>query len=79
MRRKQMVTENIRKQLCDFKRRGKDLKYCINYLVSLICDEYNLTEVILVELQNIGFNEYDIFECLENDFGFKVNKIRQSR
>ena len=74
-----MVTENIRKQLCDFKRQGKDLKYCINYLVGLICDEYNLTEVILVELQNIGFNESDIFECLENDFGFKVNKIRQSR
>lgn len=74
-----MVTENIRKQLCDFKRQGKDLKYCINYLVSLIYDEYNLTEVILVELQNIGFNESDIFECLENDFGFKVNKIRQSR
>ncbi len=74
-----MVTENIRKQLCDFKRQGKDLKYCINYLVSLICDECNLTEVILVELQNIGFNESDIFECLETDFGFKVNKICQSR
>lgn len=74
-----MVTENIRKQLCDFKRQGIDLKYCISYLVSLICDEYNLIEVILVELQNIGFNESDIFECLENDFGFKVNKIRQSQ
>ena len=39
----------------------------------------DMEEVILVELQNIGFNESDIFECLENDFGFKVNKIRQSR
>lgn len=74
-----MVTENIRKQLCDFKRQGIDLKYCISYLFSMIRNEYNLIEVIIVELKNVGFNESDIFECLENDFGFKVNKIRQSR
>ena len=49
-----MVTENIRKQLCDFKRQGIDLKYCISYLVGMICDEYNLTEVILVELKKLG-------------------------
>ena len=68
-----MITEDIRKQLRDFKRQGKDLKYCINYLVCLIKendDEYDFQEVILVEMQNIGFKESDIFKCLENDFGF---------
>ena len=34
-----MITENTRKQLRDYKRHGKDIKYLINYISGLIEDE----------------------------------------
>lgn len=34
-----MITENTRKQLADYRKRGKKLKYLINYLMGLVVDE----------------------------------------
>ena len=34
-----MITENVRKQLRDYKKHGKDLKYLINYISGLIEDK----------------------------------------
>ena len=34
-----MITENVRKQLADYRKRGKKLKYLINYISGLIEDE----------------------------------------
>ena len=34
-----MITENTRKQLADYRKHGKKLKYLINYLMGLIDDE----------------------------------------
>lgn len=37
-----MITKNTRKQLRDYKRQSKGLKYLINYLIGVIDDEDNL-------------------------------------
>lgn len=37
-----MITENIRKQLADYRKHGKKLIYLINYLMGLIDDEDDL-------------------------------------
>ena len=35
-----MVTENIKKQLADFKKQGKSLAYLINYISGMIAVSY---------------------------------------
>lgn len=37
-----MIVENVRKQLADYRKRGKKLKYLINYLMGLVDDEDDL-------------------------------------
>lgn len=64
-----MITENTRKQLRDYKRQGKGLKYLINYLIGVIDDEDNLEEIILKEMKALSFNEDEIVECLKYKFG----------
>lgn len=41
-----MITENTRKQLRDYKRHGKDLKYLVNYLIGVVDNK----EIILREM-----------------------------
>ena len=40
-----MITENVRKQLRDYKRHGKDLKYLINYISGLVENENDFEEI----------------------------------
>lgn len=68
-----MVTENVRKQLRDYKRHGKDLKYLINYLMGLVEDEDDFEEMIIREMKALAFNENEIVECLEYDFAFDMS------
>lgn len=64
-----MITENTRKQLADYRKHGKKLKYLINYLMGLIEDEDAFEEIIIREM----FNEDEIVECLEYHFGFDMS------
>lgn len=68
-----MITGNVRKQLRDYKRHGKDLKYLINYLMGLIEDEDDFEKIILREMKALAFNEDEIVECMEYDFGLDMS------
>lgn len=68
-----MITENIRKQLADYRKHGKKLKYLINYLMGLVEDEDDFENIIIKEMKALAFNEDEIVESLEYDFGFDVS------
>lgn len=69
----EMLRENIRKQLWDYKNQGKDLKYLINYLMGLIEDEDDFENIIIREIKTLGFSEPEIVEMLEYDFSFDMS------
>lgn len=60
-----MITKNTRKQLADYRKHGKDLKYLINYLMELVIDEDDFEEIIIKEMKALGFSEDKIIEYLE--------------
>lgn len=66
-----MVTENVRKQLVDYRKHGKKLKYLINYLMGLVEDDFE--NIIIKEMKALAFNEDEIIESLEYDFGFDMS------
>lgn len=68
-----MITENTRKQLADYRNHGKKLKYLINYLMGIVEDEDDFEEIIIREMKALSFNEDEIVECLEYDFGFDMS------
>lgn len=68
-----MITENTRKQLRDYKRHGKDLKYLINYLMGLVEDEDDFENIIIREMKTLAFNENEVVECLEYDFALDMS------
>jgi len=68
-----MITENTRKQLADYRKLGKKLKYLINYLLGLVEDEDDFEKIILREMKALAFNEDKIVECLKYDFGLYRN------
>ena len=68
-----MVTEATRKQLADYKKHGKKLKYLINSLIGLIEDEDDFENIILREMKALDFTEDEIVECMEYDFAFDMS------
>lgn len=68
-----MITENVRKQLADYRKHGKKLKYLINYLMELLEDEDDFENIIIKEMKALAFNEDEIIESLEYDFGFDMS------
>ena len=68
-----MITENTRKQLADYRKHGKKLKYLINYLMGLVEDEDDFENIIIREMKALAFNEDEIVECLEYHFGFDMS------
>ena len=77
-----IITENTRKQLADYKKHGKKLKYLINYLLGLVEDNYimgliddedDFENVIIREMKALAFNEDEIVECLEYSFGLDMS------
>lgn len=59
-----MITENVRKQLADYRKHGKKLKYLI---------EDDFENIIIREMKALAFNEDEIVECLEYHFGFDMS------
>ena len=51
-----MVTENTRKQLADYRKQGKKLKYLINYLMGFIENEDDFEKIVLREMKALAFN-----------------------
>lgn len=74
---KSHLSESIRKQLKDYKNRGKGLKYLINYMIDLV-DQDDLEQIIISEMKELAFNEDEIVEILEYDFGFDMSWHPQS-
>lgn len=68
-----MITKNTRKQLADYRKHGKDLKYLINYLMELVINEDDFEEIIIKEMKKLGFSEDEIVEMLEYDFGLDMS------
>ena len=68
-----MVTEATRKQLADYKKHGKKLKYLINYLIGFFEDEDDFENIILREMKALDFTEDEIVECMEYDFAFDMS------
>lgn len=59
----------LRKQLFSYKRKGKDLKYLINYLFTIYDDERKVID----ELIPLGYSENEIVEMLEYDFALDMS------
>lgn len=70
-----VFSENIRKQLIDFKGNGKPLKYLINY----IPDDYFDERKIIAELTELGYDTEEVVQCLEHDFGFDMKRLCNPR
>lgn len=68
-----MMTETTRKQLADYRKNGKKLKYLISYLMGLVEDEDDFEKIILKEMKALAFNEDEIVHCLEYDFGLDMS------
>lgn len=68
-----MITENVRKQLADYRKHGKKLKYLINYLMGVVEDEDDFEEIIIREMKALAFNEDEIVECMEYNFGLDMS------
>ena len=73
-----MVTENIKKQLADFKKQGKSLAYLINYISGMIEKEDDYENIILKEMKSLAFDEKKIVECLEYKFSLDISWHKKS-
>ena len=67
---------NLEKQLRDFKKQGKPLKYLINYMLSM--EQYDEMDVLNMMIR-IGYNESEIIETLEYDFAIDMSEYKESR
>ena len=61
---------NLEKQLRDFKKQGKPLKYLINYILSM--EQYDEMDVLNMMIW-LGYDESKIIETLEYDFGLDMS------
>ena len=68
--------ENMKKQLRDYKRQGKPLKYLINYMLSM--EQYDEMDVLNMMIW-LGYDESEIIETLEYDFAIDMSEYKESR
>ena len=67
---------NLEKQLRDYKRQGKPLKYLINYMLSMEqYDEMNVLNMMIC----LDYDESEIIETLEYDFAIDMSEYKESR
>ena len=66
----------IKKQLRDYKRQGKPLKYLINYMLSM--EQYDEMDVLNMMIW-LGYDESEIIETLEYDFAIDMSEYKESR
>ena len=67
---------NLEKQLIDYKRQGKPLKYLINYMLSM--DQYDEMDVLNMMIR-LGYSKSEIIETLEYDFAIDMSEYKESR
>ena len=67
---------NLEKQLIDYKRQGKPLKYLINYMLSI--EQYDEMDVLNMMIW-LDYNESEIIETLEYDFAIDMSEYKESR
>ena len=67
---------NLEKQLRDFKKQGKPLKYLINYMLSM--EQYDEMDVLNMMIW-LGYDESEIIETLEYDFAIDMSEHKESR
>ena len=67
---------NLEKQLRDFKKQGKPLKYLINYMLSM--EQYDEMDVLNMMIR-LGYSKSEIIEILEYDFAIDMSEYKESR
>ena len=67
---------NLEKQLRDFKKQGKPLKYLINYMLSM--EQYDEMDVLNMMIW-LDYDESEIIETLEYDFAIDMSEHKESR
>lgn len=67
---------NLEKQLRDYKRQDKPLKYLINYMLSI--EQYDEMDVLNMMIW-LDYNESEIIETLEYDFAIDMSEYKESR
>ena len=67
---------NLEKQLRDFKKQGKPLKYLINYILSM--EQYDEMDVLNMMIW-LDYDESEIIEMLEYDFAIDMSEYKESR
>ena len=67
---------NLEKQLRDFKKQGKPLKYLINYIFSV--EQYDEMDVLNMMIR-LDYDESEIIETLEYDFAIDMSEHKESR
>ena len=67
---------NLEKQLIDYKRQGKPLKYLINYMLSM--EQYDEIDVLNMMIW-LDYDESEIIETLEYDFAIDMSEHKESR
>ena len=67
---------NLEKQLIDYKRQGKPLKYLINYMLSM--EQYDEIDVLNMMIR-LDYDESKIIETLEYDFAIDMSEHKESK
>ena len=67
---------NMKKQLIDYKRQGKPLKYLINYMLGM--EQYDEMDVLNMMIR-LDYDESEIIEILEYDFAIDMSEYKESR
>ena len=67
---------NLEKQLRDFKKQGKPLKYLINYMLGM--EQYDEMDVLNMMIW-LDYEESEIIETLEYDFAIDMSEYKESR
>ena len=67
---------NLEKQLRDYKRQGKPLKYLINYMFSM--EQYDEMDVLNMMIW-LDYDESEVIETLEYDFAIDMSEYKESR
>ena len=66
----------IKKQLIDYKRQGKPLKYLINYMLSM--EQYDEMDVLNMMIW-LDYEEGEVIEILEYDFAIDMSEYKESK
>ena len=67
---------NLEKQLMDFKKQGKPLKYLINYILSM--EQYDEMDVLNMMIR-LNYEESEIIETLKYDFAIDMSEYIESK